>query len=69
MTSTTLGHKKCLDKWGAVHDKSVNLLSPWQGSLVILRFNLDNFQKNILNYGFELVKAMLLAEEGGVDIF
>jgi len=50
-------------------DKSVNLLSPWQGSLVILRFNLDNFQKNILNYGFELVKAMLLAEEGGVDIF
>jgi len=58
------------DKFYSVRDdKSVNLLSPWQGSLVILRFNLDNFQKNILNYGFELVKAMLLAEEGGVDIF
>jgi len=57
------------------NDESVNLNINWQGSIVALRFNLNKFQEDILDYGFNAYIEGLFHEEGedifleGEDIF
>lgn len=53
------------------NDKSRKLKKEWQGSIVTLRFNLYEFQKNILDYGFTLIRDLLISDEDGEgeDVF
>jgi len=53
------------------NDKVKRLKTEWQGSIVTLRFNLFKFQNKILDYGFTLIRDLLISDKDGEgeDIF
>jgi len=53
-----------------VHDEKIyKLNNPWEGSIVALRFSINEFQNKILNIGWSLFLNILFADYGDEDVF